>query len=447
MGFFKKKKSNNVNNDVNNVGYIPKPVEVKEPTLSEEQVGMEQARVTLDNLVEQLKEMQMYSFQTEMQEAAVKNESMADENQRILDEARQEEKANMDENSHSVRLEKLERRAKIEEGLYILPEDLEKYQEKINVVTSIFESYTAADTRSTGADEIDKLLSYYIKKFQDSLRDGQKLKADACWELLKYAVFVAHNKAPEGKNPEEQKKVLERRKQIVEKTFNSIILTVDRIYGNLYSLTVSEKTYNNIYMEYADADKELDSIPEEYKDVMETLGYQGAMEKYPPDHPIRAYVDMEIHASGVLSNVELQSLYIERLIADIHKLKRNLIFLMSEFEKQCGSEQGINYDDKEVAQEINRISDAVLREINSMYNQQLEAYEMSRNLSSKVAAAASNEDWGKAAIDSRERRKIRRDLENENNNFQKLKAKHAASIQKDTIENVEEAEKIEADMG
>ena len=433
MGLFGKKKQANT-------APIPEPTAPLEPTIQEEQQGMKDARIKLDDLIEELTELQSPAFHDAMANSARDNEATADANRAALEAAREE---------HPETAFKLERRAHLEDDLYILPTELQAYRNQVDALIGVYKSYSAAETRLLGADEIDPLIRPYIRKFREALEDGQKLKADVCWDVLKYAVFVVHNRAPEGRDDEERRKSLERRKDVIQKTFWAAIQTADKIYGDVASLNTVEGNYEKVMNEYRDADQILSSVPDEYQEEFETLGFSGVMEKYPIGHPIRPFLDQELSARTYLSQVELQGLEIERREADIMKLRSQLTTFLGEARKRF-NEQGETYSEEEVARELNRITEQTIQDINEMYRQEMQAYEMSRRLSSLVAAAASNEEWGKAAVESREHRQLRKDMEKANENFQKEFAEKmkAPAIENEpqTVEN-DEDNRILADMG
>ncbi|MBR6107451.1 MAG: hypothetical protein IKQ39_05535 [Oscillospiraceae bacterium] len=433
MGLFGKKKQANT-------APIPEPAPL-EPTIQEEQQGMKDARVKLDDLIEDLAELQSPAFHDAMANAARNNEATADANRAALDAAKEQ---------NPDTAYKLERRSHLEDDLYIMPPELQAYRNQVDALIGVYQSYSAAESRLLGADEIDPLIRPYIKKFREALEDGQKLKADVCWDVLKYAVFVVHNRAPEGRNDEERRKSLERRKDVIQKTFWAAIQTADKIYGDVASLTTVEGNYEKVMGEYKEADKSLSAIPENYQEEFETLGFSGVLEKYPIGHPIRPFLDQELFARTCLSQVELQGLEIERREADILKLRSQLITFLGEARKRF-NEQGETYSEEEVARELNRITEQTIQDINEMYRSEMQAYEMSRRLSSLVAAAANNEEWGKAAVESREHRQLRKDMEKANNDFNRqhtenLNAPPPIDNEPQVVEN-DEDNRILADMG
>ena len=432
MGLFGRKKNAAPENAVQ----APIPA----PTIQQEQTSMADARVMLNDLIEELMALQVPAFHDAMANAARANEATADYNRQVIEDA----KANNPDTAY-----KLERRAHLEDDLYIFPTELQNYRNQVDALIGVYRSYSAAESVSTGADEIDPLIQPFIRKFREALEDGQKLKADVCWDVLKYAVFVVHNRAPEGRTDEERRKSLERRKATIEKTFWAAVQTADKIYGDVAALNIVEKNYSKLMENYREADRELDAIPEEYQEEFEALGFSGVLEKYPIGHPIRPFLDEELFVRTCLSQVELQGLEIERREADIQKLRSQLITFLGEARKRF-NEQGANYSEEEVARELNRISEQTIREINEMYRAEMQAYEMSRRLSSLVAAAANNEEWSKAAVESREHRQLRKEMEKANTDFHKM---HTENLNKPVpVENEQKVEneennRILADMG
>ena len=296
--------------------------------------------ITLNTLISKLEELQTHDFIEKIFIVAESNDSLAELNTRKLEDAKRE----AEENSRLSN--KIEDRAKLEEGLYITIKDATGYIGRIDILREYFKRFVSvSQAHYDGVDEIDPFLAFYIEKLKEALIDGQKLKADVCFDVLIYAVEIVHGKSPQGRTPEEKHKVVLRRKEIVEESFSAIIQIVDKIYGDMYALTVVEKNYNKMHEQCQKALEELNTIPDKYMQQIETLGFSGVIEKYPVSHPIRAEVDKCIQARGEISRTELQDLFKERCIANINALRGKLELLLGEVEKNK-NDQGLNYDDE-----------------------------------------------------------------------------------------------------
>ncbi len=434
MGFFGKKKA------------VEQPVP-EQPTpaqlIQQEQVKMAGARSALDVLVEELNALQMPAFENNMMKAAQQNEETADRNGEILKAVRENNpsEAYMTEN-----------RLELEQDLYIFPTELQDYRTMIKAVAGAYtHNMSAAEACAVGADEIDPLILPFVRKFSEALTDGQKLKADVCCEVLKYAVLVVHKRPIESKNEETVRKVIELRKNTIEDVFWAAIRTVDKIYGDIAALSNAERSYEARRQKYMEEDKKLDSIPEKYQEEFEVLGFAGA-EKLPINHPLRSFLSLEINARNALSYVEMAKLDIERYTAEITRLRGELQAFRDEAQKRFVTEQSMDYNEEETQNALKRITERTVSDINDMFRAEAESYEMGKRIESLIHAAASNQAWVENAVESRDYRMHYKKSMEAYNDFNKMYTENKnkppqIENEPQVNEQPEEENKIMADMG
>ena len=434
MGLFGKKKT----------AEQPAPAVPQPPTLQQEQVQMSNARSALDQVVEELNNLQLPAFEGNMMKAAQQNEENADRNAQIRETLRASDSAEAYEEADQLALE---------DGLYILPEELQEYRTMIKAVTGAYTfNMSAAEACAVGANEIDPLLLPYVRKFGEALTDGQKLKADVCCEVLKYAVLVVHKRPIEGKNEETARKIIDLRKDTIENVFWGGVQTADAIYAAIAALHTYQEAYEKRRVDYSDNYKrKLDAIPEEYQKMFDTIGFAGA-EKLPINHPLRKFLHIEIQARSALYQIEVAKLDIEATTAKIVRLRSELEQFRQEAKKRYATEQGMDYDEEETLNTLRRINDRTVKEINDMFRMQQRSYEMTKEFQSLVHAAAANQTWADDAMNAREYRKQSEKLLAASSDFHKLYTENLNKPPKQenepqVIETPQEDNRILADMG
>lgn len=441
MGFFKKKKEEQ-----------PVSAAYEEPvqqpiSIPEEQRKMDSARSTLDELVDKLMEMQMQDFSDIMLASAEEKQETVDYNNIQIENLRQ---IDPDFISNSAN----KRRIDIEEDLYILPLDLEYYQGQVNTMVDIFNHYTAADTRVTGADEINPLLLKFINALKEALRDAQKMKADVVLEALRYAVGVINEREPSAQTEAERRKIIENRKSVVDGILWSAVKVVNKIYGTLSKLEVADSSYAQNRDKYDQKREKIELISEEHQQLIDELGFADAKKKYFQDAVIREELDDLIQASVILTVVRLAEIERESCMKTIEMSKINLDSLMKAARENF-NEQGQDYDNSEILIMLNNIQKNALREIEECENIQISAFEQHRELSSRLDAVITNKEAATAASISRRELMANQKLEEQQRTAMKEKSelkKKLDAIKNQPLdipaeENVEDERiAIEADM-
>ncbi|MBQ8920633.1 MAG: hypothetical protein IJ060_00525 [Oscillospiraceae bacterium] len=438
MGIFGSKKKAKVEQEA----VAPQELTPKQ-MIAAEQVKMAGARTALDQLVEELGALQQPAFEAQMMKAAQQNEETFDFNMQILDRVRETtpSEAYVTEN-----------RLALEDGLYILPPELQGYRTMIRAVTGAYTvNMSAAEACAVGADEIDPLILPFVRKLKEALNDGQKLKADVCYEVLKYAVLVVHKRPIEGKSEDTARKIIELRKDTVENVFWPAIRAADQIYAGVSSLSVAEKAYEKRRHEFEEHRDRLNAIPEKYQQQFDVIGFAGA-EKLPSNHPLRKFIGIEIDARRAIAKVELQQLYIERLTEMITRLRSELETFRQDAEMRYATEQGMDYSEEENQQALRRITERAVNEINAMFRAENESYKMTQRLDSLVHAAAANQEWLDNAENARERRKLFEEADKAFADFNKMYTEQRNKPPKQENEpqineQPEEENHILADMG
>ena len=437
MGFLKKKKPAEQPTPV-----VPQPQTIQSAQAAQGEIS--DAREALDRVVEELNNLQLPAFEEKMQRAAMKNEENADRNAQIREELRASGAADAYEKEDQLAMM---------DGLYILPEELQEYRQMIKAVIGAYSlNMSAAEACIDGANEIDPLLLPYVRKFGEALSDGQKLKADVCQEVLKYAVLVVHKRPVEGKDDETRRKIIDLRKDTIEHVFWGGVQTADAVYAAMEALRVYQEEYEKRRVEYLENfQRKLDAIPEEYQKMFDTIGFAGA-DKLPINHPLRKFLAIELGARSYLYRIELAQLNMEVITAKIMRLRDWLEQFRSETKKRFVTEQAIGFNEEETMNTLRHINERTIRDINDINGMQERSAEMTKEFESILHAAGAMQGIVDEAVSAREYRKHSERLLAAGADFNKLYTENLNKPPKQenepkVIETPQEDNRILADMG
>ena len=428
MSFFKKK-SKKVSQAV-----IYEETKKQPISIPEEQRRMDSARSTLDEIIEKMREMQTSEFSDNMLYAANKKQEIVDYNKKVIDNLRE---IDPDFIYNSIN----KRRIDIEEGLYILPPDLNDYQEQINTIIELFEHYTAASTRVTGADEINRSLLKFVNELKEALNDAQKKKADVVLKALKYAIVIVNEREPSGANEKQKRATLEKRKQNVDEYLWNAVVIVNKIYGTLSDLQKADSQYAKDKKQFDEKKQQVDLIPEEYKQIIDELGFAKSKEKYYKNQVIREYLDISIEASVLLAMARTAENARESCMKVIETCQKELETIMCEADKSF-NEQGNDYDSAEIKKLLGKIHAHSIEEISKSQNIQLSFYNMHLELASRLNAVIANPEKADAASLSMREIKEHEDLQKSVEKANHLRAQKAQKIKQEREQAKKEQEYV-----
>ena len=423
MALFKKRKKVTENQTE---PIAPTPMDTNE---SSEQIQIDKARQTLNDVISEMKGINVGSTWQEAQKAAQDNDKIRTMNIDMLQKYRED---NAENNQKAVK--DLEKRIKLEEELNMFSDQLEEHKKIVEEVIQQMKNISASQARMTGADSTNPLLLDYIKKYKDAVATGQRKKAKIVVLLLQYSLEILNKKEPEGSTKEQIEKILKRRRQIVSEDFQILIDTCDKIYGNYQLLIHNDVDYEIKYKKYEEGMEYLDSIPEDKLKTIDTLGFKGVINKYQPGDPIRDMVDEVIRIRGIIAEMMIINLMRERFSAELNTLNDELDTLISKVKKDF-IEQGTTHDPEKTLELFRKYMNQQLKEADDMLNLQHKIYEARAKLASDIEAVASNANLGIDAANSMTAIRNYRKLEEETKETYRQMAEYEAS--KEKIQNQE----------
>lgn len=408
------------------------PVVPQESSQEKVQSTLEGARRVLDELIEGLEE---------LQDQAVWDK--AAKHAREYEQMRQIQMQNAEEGEENY--------GDYMDKLFFTTDDLELYMSYIDNYYRIFRSFNAADSVSKGANEIDECVRIYIPRLKEALQQGQKLKANACIEVLKYDIKVAHGDIGET-DPEKLRKLQENRMSYVSKdgTFASLMELILELYEKVSQLRIDQDDYKVRYEAWKDIEKSLDAVPDEIKQRLDALGFKNAMRDLPVGDQARAFLPKIVYQSAQLSQVKLLSLKIEtlqmKIAISLAKVEELVRYLKEAYEKNI-------YNTEMVERELNRRREESKREIDSMQADAVSFVAMNDRLDALVESAAANAQLGEAVTNSRRKSKEFAEIIAKNEEMeQQIEEMRKAAKQKEQEAQEEqgyeqENTRIEADQG
>lgn len=379
MGLFGKKKE---------AVQQPAPAQQAAAELVKTQQAMSVERDNLDKIVYELQSLNSPSFYKEVKDKADENEEIIARNQAAFDLAIAEaEKTGKDTYA-------LARRRRWEEDLYFTNIWLNSFYLKVNTILALYSHNTSTQKVKNASDVIDKYLCGYIEQLKRALTDGYMKKADACVDVLKYAILIGQS--PIGTTDEKQIEALKANREfVVRDNFGALLMSIDKLYSSILDLDRMEKRYAQSMESYKTINARISNVPDEIRQIFETMGFKHANEALPATHLARKYLPDELAASEAITILKANDVAITtltgtivRLIDDIETINENI--------KKNYHEDSNKYDADEVDRVIQKIHDEQIRAIEEQQNMIVNKFNANEEFASLVDNAAHNPEVVKA---------------------------------------------------
>lgn len=399
---------------------------------------LEETRVSLDEIAERLKEIRTQAVQSKVIRAAKSNENM------LRDKAAA--KAIADAEAKDLDSKTFDKSGIKDKELYLTMDDLPRYDSSITEFIKMFSNISSAAVVATGGEAINPYLSDYVLKLQAALEDGQKLKADACLDALKYAFKVAYKKEDES-DPEKLAKLREEKVVFIRDTCKNLLDTIDAYYGGLTDLANAEKAHKQSFDVFVAQSDKLNEVPPEEARKIDTLGFKRAMDELPPGDNARKYFSTVMAAHQAAAMVLFDDMTVESLLMHLEYLDGSIRELIKECRKAYNL-QGKTFNFVEHRKNIESLRNKSLNRVHDLQQQVITSAQSNEELISRINELASNPEMGMMIENSMSTIKRMNNLIRKNEQFDQNLAKMRDDIaaEKQRIENERQKREIENDM-
>ncbi|MBR5409830.1 MAG: hypothetical protein IK104_04095 [Clostridia bacterium] len=417
MALFGKKKKDNE----------PVPVPSAADEMRAAHQKLEETRVSLDEIADRLKEIRTQPVQAKVIKAAKANESMLKDKAAAaaLAESEAKERGGSTFDKSGIR----------DEELYLTMDDLPVYDKSIASFITLFSNISSADVVATGGEAINPYLSDYVLKLQAALEKGQKLKANACFDALKYAFEVAYTKDDES-DPEKLAALREEKVVFIRDTCKNLLDTIDAYYGGLINLENAEKAHRQSYDAFVAQSEKLDEVPPEEAKKIDSLGFKRAMDELPPGDNARKYFSTVMAAHQSATMVLYDDMNVESLLMHLEYLDGAIRELIKECRKAYNL-QGRTFNFIEHRKNIESLRNKSLNRVHEMQQHVITASQSNEELISRLNELASNPEMGMTIENNMQTVKRMNALIRKNEQFEQNVSKMRDDIaaEKQRIEN------------
>ncbi len=361
------------------------------------QQALSDERKNLDQIISELKSFSSPSFYKEVKDKAEENEEIIARNQANLDQAiAQAEQSGKDTYTYT-------RRRGWEEDLYYTNIWLNNFYAKVNTILALFSQRTSAENVRNASDVIDRYLYGYILQLKSALANGYKKKADACIDVLKYAILVGQT--PISAVDDKQIEAIKANREFVVKdNFGALLMTIDKLYSAILDLDRMEKRYAEKMESYKKINARLANVPDEIRQTFETMGFKRANESLPANHQARKYLPDELAASEAVTVLKATDVSINTLAGTIVRLLEDINTINENIQKNYHEDSNM-YDADTVDRVIQKIRDEQVRAIEEQQSMIVNKFNANEEFASLVDHAAQNPEVAKAFDQSYQSRK------------------------------------------
>lgn len=364
--------------------------------MSEVQQTMSEERANLEKINSVFEELNSSTFYAKIQKQATSNEQL------MVQKDSDFEKSITETAKKGLSTYSLERRREWQKDLYYNNVWLNDFIKRMSYICELYKRSSSAEKIKNDADIIDKYICKYLYQLKAALVAGYKLKANACMDVLKYAVIVGQQPILEDK--EKVEIIRNEREKVIRDDFGDLLQSVDKLYGSIFQLERMEKKYIETMESYKIINARLTNVPQEILQTFETMGFKRANESLPANHPARKYLGDELAASEAVAMLKSTDVLITTLTSTIVALNAQIAELNDAI-KDSYDESSKLYDSIKVERTIQRIRDEKLRNIEQQQNMIVNRFNANEEFASLIDDAARNEGVWKAFDNSLQSRK------------------------------------------
>jgi len=352
---------------------------------------------------------------------------------------------------------------KLEEGMYIIAEEIEENDEKnnkcllddylkaIEEISNLFYEKSAIDAVDMDADKLNAVLEDYILQLREALEDGRAKTADACLTVLKYVIEVGYRF--EGtSDPRKRKERMSEKIDFVNETGRQLISTITEYYNQLADYEITQASYNKTYGIYKEKNKDRLNMPDNIRQKIDRLGFKRAMKELPPGDDARKYLRVILDVRGELAVVYMRKMECESMALAMSTLMQGYNEYMDECRKAF-VRKGDIFDYDAHHKRIQELHKKSINNINRINDMAVANHALNERTMSLLKEAAENPALGESVATAMQALEYYDELEENNAALQREIAKKtaenkraAALKQKALEEEIEKQQAIEDEI-
>ena len=273
--------------------------------------------------------------------------------------------------------------------------NLDYYTKAVTVLEAKYKSTSSANAVETGADKLEVFVEGFLANLRNALEMGYALKANAAIDLTKYVFCVGHRYVDYNDEAEREKGVQNRTK-FLENVGKSLIDAIDNLYERAQEYKNREDLYSKTLDKLVNKREKFDSTcPRDVKQLIDSLGFKGAMSQLPPGDERRKYLDMMLDLQSTLVVVLENSLMLESIMRDIVGLKHGIETMGFEV-RQAFDSTGKEFDFNKHMKVLTEIHERNLKEMRDANKKAVARANAEEELMGRLNSIADNVEIGNA---------------------------------------------------
>lgn len=396
----------------------------EEPKLAQEMNPVEtknalsETREKLDELIYNLRKLQEQGFKENLRKNVEQNQTKL--------EKMFEEMATQKAEAEAQGLAVIDHK-NLFENVYITPEELQDYTRGVTVIIELLNQKQASDWVASGGDQLIEYLNEYALKLKEALLKGQKLRANACIDAMKYAVKVIN-----FENTTTQRETLQKQKEeqlkFVKETCQGLVNLTGNYYSTLSELEIDEEVYKQDYEQYLQSSMEVEAIPEEYKKKLDTLGFKNATKTIHPGDPIFQFYQMVTTCSALTVKVLIKGYGIESKIMRLSNHRISIRDYLAEVQKAFNMDFD-QYSPMENQKKLMEFATNAIEQIKEIQAETVSLDKMYTEITGKLNNAMQDKELGETVANSMENIRKFNKVEEEALNARRIMAKNQKELE------------------
>lgn len=272
--------------------------------------------------------------------------------------------------------------------------NLDSYMKAVNVLEKKYKNTSSADAVETGADRLEIYVESFLANLRSALEKGYAMKADAAVDLVKYVLIIGY-RFEDYTDEAEREQIINNKVHFIETVGKDTVRTVDALYDDMIKYKIREDRYQKCVEDLVTKREAFDSTcPKEVRQLIDTLGYSGAMSQLPPGDNRIKYLDQMLQLQTALTLVLENSLMLEAEMRKIIVLKSGIETLAFEM-RQAFEVSGRKFDFNEHMRVLNEIHENNIHEMQEADKWIVANAQAEEVLMGKLEAIANNVELGK----------------------------------------------------
>ena len=238
----------------------------------------------------------------------------------------------------------------------------------------------------------------YVNKFREALANGQKLKANACIDMLRYVLEIGYRKEATLRDGDKELSLAEKKK-FLQETGIALIDAIDQYYDLLAKLEVFEADYNPKKQQLGKDMLQWRSIPQDVQTLLNNAGFRNGIKRLPKNAETDDIIRLLMRTRNEYTQVRTMSIAISRDKLYLESLKNGIQTLIREC-KMAFNRSGHQFDYAAHHKMIREVTQRIMDEAKQAANFATETQKLNEEINSMITEVEEDAQLGQAISSS-----------------------------------------------